>query len=361
MSITGEPFLAKIAGESHALDSSFDFLLEEKQGEVFLKNSAKGTILLPEELKHLAPGDVIRIVPLRKELQVLYKRSSSSNVLFITGNCNNNCRTCPQPPSTKSDDHLFDICMGLIPLISKETEFLGITGGEPTIKPNYLLEVLRLIKKELPLSNIMTLTNGRMFNYLTLARDVASIGSDNMSWGITLFSDLSDVHNQIAGAKYAFDQTIRGILNLHRYKQSIEIRIVILKQNYKRLIQIAKFICRNLPFAGHVAFMGLEPMGYAKKNYRELWIDPEDYSIELFNAIGMLEAFRIPVSIYNIQHCRLIPELRQYAKQSISDWKMEYIEECSRCSMKHECSGIFSSDTINQDGRLKHIPTNTER
>ena len=32
--------------------------------------------------------------------------------------------------------------------------------------------------------------------------------------------------------------------------------------------------------------------------------------------------------------------------QSISDWKNEYIKECSECIKKHECGGFFSSQVL---------------
>jgi peptide methionine sulfoxide reductase MsrA len=49
------------------------------------------------------------------------------------------------------------------------------------------------------------------------------------------------------------------------------------------------------------------------------------------------------VSIYNSQLCILPESIRDYAKQSISDWKNIYLPECEDCKLKKECAGFFAS------------------
>lgn len=48
--------------------------------------------------------------------------------------------------------------------------------------------------------------------------------------GIPIYSDLSMVHDYVVQADGAFDETIRGILNLKRMRQRVEVRVVIHKQ-----------------------------------------------------------------------------------------------------------------------------------
>lgn len=42
-----------------------------------------------------------------------------------------------------------------------------------------------------------------------------------------------------------FDETVRGILNLKRQGVLVEVRVVVHKQTYDRLPQLARFIARN--------------------------------------------------------------------------------------------------------------------
>lgn len=94
---------------------------------------------------------------------------------------------------------------------------------------------------------------------------------------------------------------------------------------------MAEFITRNLLFVSHVALMGLEMTGFTRANLDDLWIDPADYKAELSKAVGILDRAKIRTSIYNSQLCLLDRSIWQFAAQSISDWKQEYMPECGGC------------------------------
>ena len=83
---------------------------------------------------------------------------------------------------------------------------------------------------------------------------------------------------------------------------------------------LAEFIYRNLTFAAHVTFMGLEQIGFAVPNLDALWIDPADYSRELQAAVEYLAARGMTVSIYNHQLCTVPRALWPHCRKSISDW-----------------------------------------
>ena len=46
--------------------------------------------------------------------------------------------------------------------------------------------------------------------------------------------------------------------------------------------------------------MGLENTGFAIANDELLWIDPMDYRKQLAEAVDVLAASRVPVSVYNL-------------------------------------------------------------
>ncbi len=182
-----------------------------------------------------------------------------------------------------------------------------------------------------------------MFNYVSLCRKIAEIGHPDFMVGIPVYSDLAERHDFVVQAKGAFDQTVRGIINLKRFGIRVEVRVVLHRQTVDRLPQLARFLARNLPFVDHIALMGLEPMGYVKMNWDMLWIDPFDYQPQLVAAIRHLAGARMKVSIYNHQLCVLDRELWPFARKSISDWKNEYFEPCQNCLVKEKCGGFFAS------------------
>src|SRR5678816_2696137 len=116
--------------------------------------------------------------------------------------------------------------------------------------------------------------------------------------GIPLYADLPEHHDYVVQARGAFDETIRGILNLKRHGVRVELRFVIHADTYAGLPAFARFVARNLLFVDHVALMGLELMGFARTNLDALWIDSLDYQHQLRDAVEILDRAGLSVSIY---------------------------------------------------------------
>jgi His-Xaa-Ser system radical SAM maturase HxsC len=154
----------------------------------------------------------------------------------------------------------------------------------------------------------------------------------------------------------AFDETVRGILNLKTCGQQVEIRVVIHRQNCTHLPALAEFIARNLTFVDHVALMGLELTGFAKANIDTLWIDPFDYQRGLYEAAALLQDLGLPTSIYNHQLCTIDRRVWPLAVKSISDWKNEYRPECSRCAVQVQCGGFFATGRMRQSQHIHPVP-----
>lgn len=321
-----------------------------------LEQGKPGHITLPAELSYLTPGDIIRVTPRTGKVSVLYRIHSNYNVIFMTERCNSNCLMCSQPPRAVDDSHLIEDYLKAIPWMSQETVELGITGGEPTLLKDKFLEIVRTCGVCLPNTALHTLSNGRMLAYLQYAKDLAEIQHPDLMIGIPLYSDIASMHDLVVQAKGAFDQTIRGILNLARVQVRVEIRVVVHQQTYHRLPQLARFIARNLPFVSHVTFMGLEMMGHTRANLPLLWVDPVDYQNQLEEAVLFLDRQRINVSVYNHQLCVLRKSLWAFAKQSISDWKNEYFPACEACAVKNQCGGFFSSAPLKFSDHIHPIP-----
>lgn len=298
---------------------------------------------LPEALNYLHDSDIVRFNPRNGELNVLYRCESRSNSMCLTERCNCSCMMCPQPPRNNQPESWIATWLDAVPLMSSATTELVITGGEPTLEADGLLRVIRACRSYLPRTAIQVLSNGRMFNYMSLCREVAELRHPDLVFGIPLYSDLADVHNDIVRTKGAYDQTIRGIMNLRRCDQRLEIRIVLLKQNVHRLADFARFVTRNLPFAEHVALMAMEPMGWAKGRNKDLGVDPQEQGTFLGEAIEELVAHHMQVSIFNLPLCVLPQQLWSFARKSISDWKTEYLDVCDLCNVRAECGGFFYS------------------
>ena len=299
-------------------------------------------VLIGSEYDHLVSGDIVRITE-ELALRVMYRRNGT-NFMLLTERCNSFCIMCSQPPRDIDDSHLVQEWLTAIPLMDDGRQ-IGITGGEPTLVGDGLFNILASIRSHLPTSPVHMLTNGRNFQDISLATRLATMKMGDLMLGIPLYSDVASVHDYIVQADGAFDETIRGILNLGRCGVPIEIRVVIHSGNIDRLLDLCQFIARNLQFVHQVALMALEPTGFAKANMDKLWIDPFDYQDVLVDAVEILRRSHIRTHLFNHQLCTLPHSLWPYAAQSISEWKNEYLDECRGCEVKSQCGGFFSSAT----------------
>ena len=293
-------------------------------------------------LDHLADGDVVALDP-SGYVRTLYRRASSHNAIFATDRCSSYCLMCSQPPKDVDDRDLIHEHLRLVDLIDPSTTELGITGGEPTLLKDDLIRLLQHCKATLPDTAIHVLSNGRLFYYGAFAKAIASVRHPDLMFGIPLYSDVDDVHDHVVQCRGAFDETVVGLQNLGRFGVATEIRVVIHRLTYARLLNLADFIYRNFPFAAHVALMGLEPMGFAMPNLDALWIDPWDYRSQLEDAVTFLDDRGLRVSVYNHQLCVVNEAVQPFCRQSISDWKNDYLAVCATCEARARCSGFFSS------------------
>lgn len=297
---------------------------------------------LDEEFRYLNNDDVVSITG-DGRVRTLFRASSNHNSILLTEQCDNYCLMCSQPPKDHDDSWILEEVSKLIPLIPRDTESLGITGGEPTIFGDDFINIIRLIKNWLPYTALHILSNGRKFSDPVFSQKYAAIGHPDMMVGIPVYSDDPARHDYVVQAKGAFDETIRGILNLKKLGQRVELRVVIHKQTFEGLPSLAEYIARNLLFVDHVALMGLEMMGFTRANLDSLWIDPISYKDYLSEAVNILRSYGMMVSVYNHQLCLVNKDVEPVYVKSISDWKNEYLPECDSCSRINDCGGFFSS------------------
>lgn len=310
---------------------------------------------LPADLAHLRHGDLIRIFA-DGRVHVVYRQDASINALLVTEQCNSFCVMCSQPPKTIDDSYLVDQWLETIPLIPETCRELVITGGEPTLLGDRLLDLVRSIRSHLPNTALHILTNGRNFKDPALAQRFAELRHHDLMLGIPLYSDVASIHDFVVQADGAYDETILGICNAKSYGLRIEVRVVLHRETYARLPKLAEFIVRNLQFVDQVSLMALEVTGFARANLEALWVDPLDYQEELAMAVHTLTTGKVKVMIFNHQLCTLRPALRAFAVKSISDWKNEYMPECASCSQRsRDCGGFFSSSIVRRSRGITPI------
>jgi len=308
--------------------------------------SPERTTRLGSEFFYLGNEDVVSLSE-DGRIRSIYRSDSNHNSILLTEQCNNYCLMCSQPPKQVDDSWLLKEAFDVIRLIPRNAKVLGFTGGEPTIWGQEFINLLDHSKNWLPNTSLHVLSNGRFFANEDFTYRYSKVEHPDLMVGIPIYSSDPSVHDYVVQAEGAFDETIKGILNLKRFKQKVEIRVVLHKQTYKGLPELAHYIARNLLFVDQVALMGLEHTGFTRANIDSLWIDPIDYKEQLSEAVRILNNYGVQVAVYNHPLCLVNPDIFPSYVKSISDWKNEFAKECKPCTRKNDCGGFFSSGIQN--------------
>lgn len=293
-------------------------------------------------VKGLHNGDVVKVFSDGRILR-LWDVQSLHNCIFVTGACNFRCWMCPQPPVADNPLQHQENLKILNLLKTRQVKVLGITGGEPVLFPSRLVEYYDVINRKFPAARVEVLTNGSLFSDFDRAKQLSLAAPYDICYCISLHGDTADLAESVMRTPGGWDKAVQGVMNLARLQQEIELRLVMTKHNVRYLKDIALFFYRNFPFVAHIAFMGQEIIGTAECNFKEVWVEPQEYAQDLANAVLFLSSVGMNVSIYNLPLCLLPEQVWRFAAKSISDWKQGYRPQCENCRVKSSCCGFFTT------------------
>lgn len=280
------------------------------------------------------------------------------NTLYITDKCNSNCIMCPMAEPVRRDGHTvpFEILKELIRYMPSDMEHLTITGGEPFYIREQLFDILKDLKDYNKVWGYLLLSNGRIFANKEYCLKFADVVPEDFLVGIPIHGPNPEIHDAISQSPGSFIQTTSGIHNLlATHKMSVEIRIVVNKINAPYLADIANLIANKFPGVDSVKIMGMEMLGNAIVNSEKVWIPYEDAFSYMKPAIELLVERAIDVAIYNFPLCFIDKSYWNLCANSITDYKIKYLDECANCREKAACGGIFTGTDKYLKGKVKPI------
>lgn len=176
--------------------------------------------------------------------------------------CNNRCRFCVQGNKrdlfgNKSTEEVKETLTSA----RKDAESIVFTGGEVTIRPDFL--ELVAYAKSLDFKVIQIQTNGRMLAYKEFARQTVEAGANEFS--PALHGHTPELHDYLTEAKGAFKQTVRAIKNLMELGQTVITNTVVTRSNYRHLVEIAKILLGLRVQQYQFAFV--HPVGTVAENF----------------------------------------------------------------------------------------------
>lgn len=314
--------------------------------KIFITNNPtkKNSIILKEN-PFFQINDILEITE-EKEIITHISQNSNDNSLLVNNNCNLKCINCPQT-STDKIPNLRKKNFQIIDLLNKNINQIGLTGGEPTLNIDYLIELIQKLYKKNKKIKIDILSNANNLSDATKLFKLIVMKKIDVTFCVALYADIPEIHDALTQVKGSFWKTINALNNMANFQQKIELRFIINKLNYFRLPSFIDFSYYNLPYIKRIALIGMEYSGVALQNVNQLFIKQSDYNLQLVNAIKSAKQRNIPIFIFNHQVCKLDIRIWKYCIPTISDWKTFYLPHCNFCVMRDICGGFFATTDQN--------------
>ncbi len=333
-----QPFVVQVHSNSRPEEANADHAyLSSVGGEWIDFETCGGPLRLFNSAVNEIDGDVLLVVPSRGTAHRLIRSKSQHNSLLVTERCDQLCVMCSQPPKKAHYD--------VFPLLERAANLappgamIGITGGEPMLFKEQVFRLLRATLEARPDLQFHVLTNGQHFD----ADDKPTLETLGASvlWGIPLYASHSGMHDKIVGKDGAFQRLFESLGVLARAGASIELRTVLMIPNAGELPSLARHLAVHTPFIGFWAIMQLENIGYARRDWSQLFYDSSIAFSPVATAVDIARARGLSVSLYNFPLCTVPDAYRSYARASISDWKQRFLPLCSGCTAREQCGGFF--------------------
>lgn len=272
--------------------------------------------------------------------------------------CNNKCVMCTNLPAfarQPGDNYglkgqivkLERYLKGLGPVYLKNdggADFVSLTGGEPTIHPDFF-KLLSYFRKRLPGLPITLLSNGRRFSDRDFAEKFSSLAKAPFSVAIALHGPSASVHDAVAGVRGSFSQTVRGLKNLLSIPGAprVEIRLVLHKKSARALPGTLAFLLETFPVtsAYSVTAIHYEIEGMSLANHRGLALRLSDSAAILNGCLPLIKRFG-DFRLYHFPLCLVREELRPLCWITLPPEDRVYpAKKCGRCRLKKKCLGLM--------------------
>jgi len=224
----------------------------------------------------------------------------------------------------------------------KREESICLTGGEPTIHVDFF-KILHWFRKRYPKNTIAIASNGRLFYYENFSRKV--LKNNNLILEIAVHGYNAKTHDAVTRVKGSFDQTVKGIHNILKYKndsQSLEIRIIITKLTYKNLDKILEFLIRefDVRLIRDVVLIFMEMEGQAQDNFKVVGLSYSQINWKLSQIAEKWSKSFNDFRLYHFPLCVLLPELWPYAWRTLRGEEVSFVKACNKCKVKKYCMGV---------------------
>ena len=267
-----------------------------------------------------------------------------SPYLYVGYYCNNNCIFCSEADEYLENLHeksLSEIKQELKE-IRKHYDFVNIMGREPTIRSD-ILEIIEFANK-LKFYQVGITTNGRLLSVPNFAKALLQRGISQV--GISLAGASAKIHDFQTQVPGSFEQTIRGIKNILKYKEnnvSLLINLPLNKLNYRVLPKELELLTRL--GIKEINILNIQPLSFRSRN-KAIIMKTSTLGKYVFDVLKQGNYFNkkeLKILLVEFAPCALPKKAWQYFFPCLEKNNNKIrIPLCENCLYKDKCDGILS-------------------
>lgn len=227
---------------------------------------------------------------------------------------------------------------------SGSADFLSLTGGEPTLHPEFFM-LLSYFRKRLPRAQVTLLTNGRRFADADFTRRFAAAARRPFSVAVPLHGPDARLHDAVSGVRGSFASTVKGLSNLMALAPGVglEIRLVLHRMNAAALPRTLAFLLKKFPDVSRyrVVVIHYEIEGMSAANASRVELRFAGSAAALAAAQPLIARFP-GLSLYHFPHCVLPAGLRPLCRITQPREDRAYPPACRGCAARRRCPGLMA-------------------
>jgi len=275
--------------------------------------------------------------------------------LILNYNCNAKCAFCSQGSFDKSLNADFDaIARNMYSAYKAGYRRLGLTGGEPLVRPD-ILKIVSL-GRSVGFRFIRVQTNGIKLADPAFCAGLVKAGLTFCKFSFT--TDSPAEHDALVGVPGAWRKAVKGAANLRALKIRLGTNILVNRSNYRRLPEIIKYFLKK----GITNFVVIYPVyiGGMAANAKKIGVSLPAAEKYFAAAAEAMEAAGLPGEILflNTPPCFLkgrenlaigldlfntvvtAPDGKRTDLDANADAAKVYAPACGACALKGRCRGV---------------------
>lgn len=274
----------------------------------------------------------------------------------VVRHCNHFCGFCSNPTTPYTHD--FESMRVLVDdFVARDYFGVILTGGEPTLHPD-LPQIARYAADQG--LHVRMITNGHRLADREFARALGEAGLRLVH--ISIYSVRPEVEAKLRGVEGTLDRAFAALRNARDFGIEVNINCVINRLNADHLDENIKHFIEHHPEIRHFVWNNLDPsMGRAEVNQDQFTPQLADFELSLHRALRLLHKSGRTFRVEKVPLCYMTDfawastETRKIVKseerivhflddkQTVrqTEWGHLYAEDCSACSLRSICGGLF--------------------